>query len=90
MQRSLSMVRENTDFATPPCVLVMAEEGSAGEALALADALDRLGAETEIRFGDRMSLEHVQPDAVILLGPRGHRITRHHPVLDSFLMHITK
>src|SRR5215208_2357877 len=49
--RALSMVRAASPFETPPRVLVMADDTSAGEAVALAEALEELGAEAEVRFG---------------------------------------
>jgi hypothetical protein len=90
MKSSLSTLRENTPFATPPRVLVVAEEGRAGEALALADALEQLGAETEIRFGDAASLTHNHSDAMVVAGVRGYRIARHHPVLENVLPNLMK
>jgi hypothetical protein len=90
MKSSLSTLRENTPFATPPRVLVVAEEGRAGEALALADALEQIGAEAEIRFGDEPHLANNHSDAVVLAGVRGYRIARHHPVLENVLPYLMK
>ena len=85
MKRALSSVREQSPFATPPRVLVVADEETAGQAVALAEALDEAGAETEIRFGEVENFSHSQPDAVIVASTRGYRVTRHHPILERFL-----
>ena len=84
--RPLSAVREESPFATPPRVLVMADDADAVEALELAEALDALGADAEVRFGAlRNDHGHSHPDAVIVAEPRGYRVTRHHPILESVL-----
>ena len=75
MKRALSSVRECSPFATPPRVLVVANEENAGQAVALAEALDEAGAETEVRFGEVTSFS--QSDAVIVAGERGYRVARH-------------
>jgi hypothetical protein len=82
--RPLSAVREESPFATPPRVLVMADDAAAVEAVELAEALDALGADTEVRFGE-LRHDHSHPDAVIVAEPRGYRVTRHHPILESIL-----
>ena len=82
---TLSMVRAASPFATPPRVLVMADDESAGEAVALAEALEELGADAEVRFGSEKCSEHSHPDAVVVAEPRGYRITRHHPVLENLV-----
>jgi hypothetical protein len=79
--RSLSLVRESSPFATPPRVLVMADDDSAGEAVALAEALEAAGAVAEVRFGT--DKKHSYSDAVIVAETRGYRVTRHHPILES-------
>ena len=84
-QRTLSVVREASPFATPPRVLVMADDESAGEAVALAEALEAAGAEAEVRFGEARTGDRGQADAVIIAEPRGYRVSRHHPVLESLL-----
>ena len=81
--RALSMVRAASPFATPPRVLVMADDASAGEAVALAEALEELGAEAEVRFGAAKGHDHSHPDAVIVAESQGYRVTRHHPVLEN-------
>jgi hypothetical protein len=80
--RTLSAVREESPFETPPRVLVMADDHDAVEAVALAEALDAIGADTEVRFGEHPSYSHIHPDAVIVAEPRGYRVTRHHPILE--------
>jgi hypothetical protein len=84
MKRALSVVREQSPFATPPRVLVVADEETAGQAVALAEALDEAGAETEVRFGEVANLNS-QTDAVIVASVRGYRVTQHHPILERFL-----
>lgn len=84
MKRVLSSVREESPFATPPRVLIVADDDSAHEAVALVEALDEIGAEAEVRFG--LEAVHVRarhPDAVIVAEPQGYRIARHHPVLEQ-------
>jgi hypothetical protein len=85
MKRALSTVREKSPFATPPRVLVVADEETAGQAVALAEALDEAGAETEVRFSEAAPNGHTQPDAIIIAGARGYRVARHHPILEGFL-----
>jgi hypothetical protein len=86
--RVLSAVRENSRFASPPRVLVVADEDTAGEALALAEALDEYGAEAEVRLmEDTTADEYGAPDAVIVAGAKGagrahgFATAKHHPVL---------
>jgi hypothetical protein len=79
---ALSTVRELSPFATPPRVLVLADDDSAGNAVALAEALDAAGADAEVRFGAASRNDHSQPDAVIVAGRRGYQVTRHHPILE--------
>jgi hypothetical protein len=81
--RTLSLVREQSPFATPPRVLVVAEEDNGGSAVALVEALEAAGAEAQVRFGADMGHDHSHPDAVVVAYARGYRITRHHPVLES-------
>lgn len=81
--RSLSAMREESPFATPPRVLVVADDHDASEAVALAEALDAVGADTEVRFDEHPSYGYLHPDAVIVAGSRGYRIQRHHPILES-------
>jgi hypothetical protein len=83
--RTLSAVREESPFETPPRVLVMADDADAGEAVALVEALDAVGADAEVRFGEQRPLDHFHPDAVIVAERRGYRVTRHHPVLERVL-----
>lgn len=82
---ALSVVREASPFATPPRVLVVADDGTAGEAVALVEALEAIGADAEVRFSEDMYRDHSHPDAVIVTDGRGYRVTRHHPVLESVL-----
>ena len=84
--RALSIVREKSPFATPPRVLVVAEDDNAGQAVALAEALEAAGADAEVRFGADMGrgYGHNHSDAVVVADGRGYRIARHHPVLESF------
>jgi hypothetical protein len=80
---TLSHVREASGFVSPPRVLVVAAEGSAAEAVKLAEALDEVGAETEVRLsaGGRTD-HHGQPDAVIFAGtPGSYPAAQRHPVL---------
>jgi hypothetical protein len=82
-QRTLSAVREESPFATPPRVVVVADEDSALEALQLAEALDEYGADAEVRMaGDASDDHHAPPDAVVFAGsrPRYHA-DRNHSVL---------
>jgi hypothetical protein len=83
--RTLSDVREESPFETPPRVLVVADDETAVEAVALVEALDALGADAEMRFSEDMYRDHSHPDAVIVAGARGYYVTRHHPVLESVL-----
>jgi hypothetical protein len=83
--RTLSAVREESPFETPPRVLVVADDADAVEAVALAEALDAIGADTEVRFGEHPSYGYIHPDAVVVAEPRGYRIARHHPVLESLV-----
>jgi hypothetical protein len=83
--RTLSDVREESPFATPPRVLIVADDICAGEAVALVEALDAVGAEAEVRFCEDLGHNHRHPDAVIVAEPHGYRVTRHHPVLESAL-----
>jgi hypothetical protein len=80
-QRTLSAVRERSPFDTPPRVIVVADDETAGQAVALAEALEAAGADAEVRFGAANSHDH--PDAVIVAQKRGYAVTRHHPVLES-------
>ena len=80
--RTLSAVRERSPFASPPRVLVMADDDTAGEALALAEALDSFGAEAEVRLTeDTTADEYGAPDAVIVAGSKGE--VRAHDFLAS-------
>jgi hypothetical protein len=86
--RALSTFRETSPYATPPRVLVMAADADAAGAVALAEALDAAGAETEVRLSadpNRADCDHLHPDAVIVAGTRGYRVTRHHPILEGVL-----
>ena len=68
--RAISEVRAESRFATPPRLLVVATDNRSGDAVALAEALDAYGAETEVRFaGDMSADDHIQPDAVIVAEP---------------------
>jgi hypothetical protein len=80
MKRVLSNVREESPFATPPRVVVVADEESAGEAVSLAEALESLGADAEVRFGGIPTRDNC--DAVIVAESHGYRVSRHHPVLE--------
>ncbi len=86
--RTLSAVREKSSFASPPRVLVVADDDTAGEALALAEALDSCGAEAEVRLTeDTTADEYGDPDAVIVAGSQGEKrahdflASSRHPVL---------
>ena len=83
--RSLSEVREQSPFVTPPRVLVVADDASAGEAVAIVEALDAIGADAEIRFHDDAARDHSHPDAVIVAEPHGYRVERSHPDLERVL-----
>jgi hypothetical protein len=82
-QRTLSVVRASSPFATPPRVLVVADDTDALEAVELAEALDEYGAEAEVRLsGDASDNHHSPPDAVIFAGMlSGYHAARNHPVL---------
>ena len=81
--RALSVVREASPFATPPRVLVMADDADAVEAVALAEALDEFGAEAEVRLsGDASDDHHCPPDAIVFSGSlSGFYAPRHPSVL---------
>ena len=65
--RPLSAVREQSQFVTPPHILVMADDDGACEAVALAEALDANGADAEVRLGETVPEDgHLEPDAVIV------------------------
>jgi hypothetical protein len=81
MKRALSNVRQESPFATPPRVLVVADDESTGEALSLVEALESLGADAEVRFGAVRSGEH--SDAVIVAEQHGYRVSRSHPILNQ-------
>jgi hypothetical protein len=84
--RALSDVREVSPYATPPRVLVMADDADAGQAVALMERLESIGADVELRFVSGATGDHrnqVHADAVIVAGKRGYRITQHHPVLEA-------
>jgi hypothetical protein len=81
-QRTLSSVRETSPFDKPPRVLVVADDETAGQAVALAEALEAAGADAEVRFGTAKN-DHSNPDAVIVAQKRGYSVTRHHPILES-------
>jgi hypothetical protein len=83
--RTLSAVREESPFETPPRVLVVADDADAVEAVALVEALDAVGADAEVRFGERPHFGHLHPDAVLVAEARGYRVTRHHPILESVI-----
>jgi hypothetical protein len=85
---TLSAFREASPYAAPPRVLVMADDADAAGAVALAEALDAAGAETEVRFSvnpNRTDWNHVHSDAVVVAGSRGYWVSRHHPILESVL-----
>jgi hypothetical protein len=72
MKRTLSLVREASPFATPPRVLVVADDAAASEALELVEALDEFGAEAEVRLSGYVSDDlHNPPDAVIFASTPG-------------------
>jgi hypothetical protein len=81
-QRTLSGVREEMPFATPPRVLVVADADDALEAVRLAEELDEYGADAEVRLsGDASSDRHTAPDAVVFAGSRaGYRSGRNQAV----------
>jgi hypothetical protein len=82
-QPTLSVVREASPFATPPRVLVVADDEGALRAVKLAEALDEYGAETEVRLSGDASDDHfTTPDAVIFAGTSSsYHAARKHPVL---------
>ena len=70
--RTLSDVRERSQFVTPPHILVVADAADAGEAVELAEALDEYGADAEVRLAADASADyHGEPDAVIFAGSSG-------------------
>lgn len=81
--RSLSALREGSPFATPPRVLVIADDHEAADAVALAEELDAIGADTEVRFGEHPSYSHLHPDAVVVADMSGYHVRRHHPILNK-------
>jgi hypothetical protein len=81
-QRSLSVVREATPFATPPRVLVVADEDDVSEAVKLVEALDASGADAEVRLASDTRHDHLEPDAVVFAGASGrYHAARKHSVL---------
>lgn len=81
MKRVLSNVRQESPFATPPRVLVVADDESTSEALSLVEVLESLGADAEVRFGSVPAGDH--SDAVIIAEDHGYRVSRNHPVLSQ-------
>ena len=81
MKRALSNVRQDSPFATPPRVIVVADDESTSEALSLVETLESLGADAEVRFGAVRPGEH--SDAVIVAERRGYRVSRSHPILSQ-------
>jgi hypothetical protein len=79
MKRALSNVRQESPFATPPRVVVVADDDTAGEALSLVESLESLGADAEVRFG---AAGLGACDAVIVAERSGYRVSRSHPILD--------
>jgi hypothetical protein len=67
--RALSLVRQESPFATPPHILVVADVGDVGEAVELAEALDEYGADAEVRLADDDYTGDA--DAVIFAGAVG-------------------
>jgi len=61
-----SAVREASPFRSPPRVRVLADAHHAGEALALAEALEVCGAEADVRVGDDLATAAGTPDAVVV------------------------
>ncbi len=80
---TLSTVRAASPFATPPRVLVVADDDDMLEAVELAEALDGFGADAEVCTAcDAREDHHRAPDAVIFAGaPGSYHTTRHHPLL---------
>ena len=82
---TLSMVRAASPFAAPPRVLVVADDESAGQAVALLEKLESIGADAEVRFGEPDSHDRHIRDAVIVADQWGYRFTRYHPGLERAL-----
>jgi hypothetical protein len=81
MKRALSNVRQDSPFATPPRVIVVADDESTSEALSLVEALESLGADAQMRFGPVPTGDH--SDAVIVAERSGYRVARSHPILGQ-------
>jgi CheY-like chemotaxis protein len=67
--RSTSSVREELPFPTPPRVRVVADDDRIPEAMALAEALDMCGADSEVRLSEDAlggNYDHVYPDAIVI------------------------
>ncbi len=81
MKPALSNVRQKSQYATPPRVIVVADDDSASEALSLMESLESLGADAQMRFGAVPLADH--SDAVIVAERRGYRVSRSHPILSQ-------
>lgn len=86
--RTLSDLREASPFATPPRVLVMADDGGVVAAANLVQRLESIGADAEVRFASDVTRgyrEHLHPDAVIVAGSRGYHFTQDNAGLARML-----
>lgn len=82
---TLSVVRAASPFATPPRVVVVADDENARHAVALVERLEAIGADAEVRFGAISPREHLHPDAVIIAEPSGYHFTQYHAGLERAL-----
>jgi len=64
--RPPSAVREESPFVVPPRVRVVAVEERVPEAVALAEELDRRGAEAEVRLAADAATDRACPDVVVV------------------------
>jgi hypothetical protein len=83
---TLSMVRAASPFAVPPRVLVVADDEDAGQAVALVERLESIGADAEARFGEGTYTDRSHRDAVIVADRRGYRFTQYHAGLEQALL----
>lgn len=83
---TLSTVRTASPFAAPPRVLVVAEVDCAGEAVALLEKLEAIGADAEVRFSEPSSHDRHTRDAIIVAARRGYRFTQSHADLERALL----
>jgi hypothetical protein len=82
---TLSTVRAASPFSAPPRVLVVADDECAGQAVALLEKLEAIGADAEVRFSEPAPHDRHTRDAVIVADRWGYRFTQYHPALERAL-----